>query len=181
MFTDVRKKTLLANWLPWQQGNVYFWFIKLKILLIPSFEKLPSFKVLACSVVEFWAIYWAWGGKHPPPHPVLIGLKQLYFIADETRDFPCIPVLPENFQSAPPVFWSALVTLKSITWLRWQFAFIQLNVVIRTKNSTFVWNDNICIIRENRWSHQMIRAAKAMKIFACSEKIVVYSGALETI
>ena len=74
MFTDFRKKTLLANWLPWQQGNVYFWFIKLKILLIPSFEKLPSFKVLACSVVEFWAIYWAWGGKHPPP-PVLIGLR----------------------------------------------------------------------------------------------------------
>ena len=74
MFTDFRKKkTLLANWLPWQQGNVYFWFINLKILLIPSFEKLPSFKVLACSVVEFWAIYWAWGGKHPPP-PVLIGL-----------------------------------------------------------------------------------------------------------
>ena len=34
-----------------------------------SFEKLPSFKVLACSVVEFWAIYWAWGGKHPPPPP----------------------------------------------------------------------------------------------------------------
>ena len=24
MFTDFRKKTLLANWLPWQQGNVYF-------------------------------------------------------------------------------------------------------------------------------------------------------------
>ena len=74
MFTDFRKKALLANWLPWQQGNVYFWFIKLKIFLIPSFEKLPSFKVLACSVVEFWAIYWAWGGKHPPP-PVLIGLR----------------------------------------------------------------------------------------------------------
>ena len=36
-------------------------------------------------------------------------LKQSYFIADETRDFPCIPVLPENFQIAPPVFLSALV------------------------------------------------------------------------
>ena len=67
MFTDFGKKPLLANWLPWQQGNVYFWFMRLKILLIPSFEKLPSFKVLACSVVEFWAIYWAGGGKHPPP------------------------------------------------------------------------------------------------------------------
>ena len=67
------QKPLLANWLPWQQGNIYFWFMKLKILLIPSFEKLPSFKVVACSVVEFWAIYWAGGGKHPPP--VLIGLK----------------------------------------------------------------------------------------------------------
>ena len=48
--------------------------MKLKILLIPSFEKLPSFKVLACSVVELKAIYWAGGGKHPPP-PVLIGLN----------------------------------------------------------------------------------------------------------
>ena len=31
-------------------------------------------------------------------------LKQSYFIADETRDFSCIPVLPENFQSAPSIF-----------------------------------------------------------------------------
>ena len=30
--------------------------------------------------------------------------KQSYFVADETRDFPCIPVLPENFQSAMSVF-----------------------------------------------------------------------------
>ena len=36
--------------------------------------------------------------------PESSNLKQAYFIADETRDFPCIPVLPENFQSAPPVF-----------------------------------------------------------------------------
>ena len=70
--TDFVKKPLLANWLPWQQGNVYFWFMKLKILPIPSCEKLPSFKVLACSVVEFWAIYWV-GVENTPP--VLIGLK----------------------------------------------------------------------------------------------------------
>ena len=36
--------------------------------------------------------------------PESSNLKQSYFIADETRDFLCIPVLPENFQSAPPVF-----------------------------------------------------------------------------
>ena len=78
MFTDFRQKTLFANWLPWQQGNVYFWFIKLKILLIPSFEKLPSFKVLACSVMEFWAIYWAWGGKHPPPSAYRVNKKKTF-------------------------------------------------------------------------------------------------------
>ena len=42
---------------------------------MPSYEKLLSFKVKACSVLEFWAIYWAGGGKHPPP-PVLIGLMR---------------------------------------------------------------------------------------------------------
>ena len=36
--------------------------------------------------------------------PESSNFKQSYFIADETRDFPCIPVLPENFQSAPPGF-----------------------------------------------------------------------------
>ena len=36
--------------------------------------------------------------------PESFNLKQSYFIADETRDFPCIPFLPENFQSVPPVF-----------------------------------------------------------------------------
>ena len=36
-------------------------------------------------------------------------LKQSYFIADETRDFPCIPVLSGNFQSAPPVFFLSAV------------------------------------------------------------------------
>ena len=43
--------------------------MKFKILLIPSCEKLPSFKVMVCSVLEFRAIYWAGGGKHTPPHP----------------------------------------------------------------------------------------------------------------
>ena len=39
--------------------------MNLKILLIPIWEKLPSFKVTACCVLEFRAIYWAGGGKHP--------------------------------------------------------------------------------------------------------------------
>ena len=42
MFTDFGKKPLLTNWLPWQQGNVYFLFLKLKILLIPSYGKSPN-------------------------------------------------------------------------------------------------------------------------------------------
>ena len=65
-FTDFGKKPLLENWLPWQQRNVYLQFLNLKILLMPSYKKSPSFKVIACSVLEFWAIYWAGGGKHPP-------------------------------------------------------------------------------------------------------------------
>ena len=35
-------------------------------------------KFQACSVLEFWAIYWAGGGKQPPPPPppaVTIGLS----------------------------------------------------------------------------------------------------------
>ena len=44
-------------------------------------------------------------------------LKQSYYTADRTRDFPCIPVLPENFQSAPPVFWSALVVTHSFYFM----------------------------------------------------------------
>ena len=72
MFTDFGKKPLLENWLPWQQRNVYLQFLNLEILLMPSYEKSPSFKVIACSVLEFGAIYWAGGGKHLPP--VLIGL-----------------------------------------------------------------------------------------------------------
>ena len=67
MFTDFGKKPLLENWLPWKQRNVYLQFLNLKILLMPSYEKSPSFKVIACSVLEFWAIYWAGVGKHPPP------------------------------------------------------------------------------------------------------------------
>ena len=61
------KNTLLENWLPWQQRNVYLQFLNLKTLLMTSYEKSPSFKVMACSVLEFWAIYWAGGGKHPLP------------------------------------------------------------------------------------------------------------------
>ena len=45
--------------------------------------------------------------------PESSNLKQSYPIADETRDFPCIPVLPENFQSEPPVFSSALIQEKT--------------------------------------------------------------------
>ena len=63
------KKSLLENWLPWQQRNVYLQFLSLKMLLMPSYEKSPSFKVIACSVLEFWAIYWAGGEIHPPPRP----------------------------------------------------------------------------------------------------------------
>ena len=72
-FTDFGKKTLLENWLPWQQRNVYLQFLNWKILLMPSYEKSPSFKVIACFVLEFGAIYWAGGGKHLLL--VLIGLK----------------------------------------------------------------------------------------------------------
>ena len=38
---------------------------ELENFLMPSYEKSPSFKVIACSVLEFRAIYWAGGGKHP--------------------------------------------------------------------------------------------------------------------
>ena len=40
---------------------------------MPSYEKSPNSKVIACFVLEFGAIYWAGGGKHLPP--VLIGLR----------------------------------------------------------------------------------------------------------
>ena len=42
--------------------------------------------------------------------PRVVQLKTNVFIADETRDVPCVPVLPENFQSAQPVFCSALIS-----------------------------------------------------------------------
>ena len=45
--------------------------MKLKILLIPGWEKLLSFKIMVCLVRELSAIYWAGGGN---PH-VLIGLR----------------------------------------------------------------------------------------------------------
>ena len=35
-------------------------------MLIPIWEKSLSFKVMACFVLEFGAIYWPGGGKHPP-------------------------------------------------------------------------------------------------------------------
>ena len=44
---------LLTNWLPWQQRNIFLQFMKFKILLKPSWEKLQSFKVMACS--PFWS------------------------------------------------------------------------------------------------------------------------------
>ena len=53
MFTDFGKKPLLENWLPWQQRNVYLQLLNFKTFLMPSFEKSPSFKVIACSVLEF--------------------------------------------------------------------------------------------------------------------------------
>ena len=83
MFTDFRKKTLLANWLPWQQGNVYFRFIKLKILLIPSFEKLTKFQ--GASLFRFGVLSHLLGmGWKTPPPPVLIGLKNKYVEAERT-------------------------------------------------------------------------------------------------
>ena len=48
--------------------------MKFKILLIPSCKKLPSFKVMACSVLKFSAIYWARSGKHPR---VIVGLIKI--------------------------------------------------------------------------------------------------------
>ena len=36
--------------------------------------------------------------------PESSNLKQSYFIADETRDFPCIPVLPEKFSECAARF-----------------------------------------------------------------------------
>ena len=104
MFTDFRKKTFLANWLPWQQGNVYFWFLKLKILLIPCFEKLPSFKVPASSVLEFWANYWAWGGNTPPP--VLIGLIFVQYIRGYLVHFGMYSTLGDIMSTSENVYYN---------------------------------------------------------------------------
>ena len=43
--------------------------MNLKILLIPIWEKSRSFKLMAFFVLEFRAIYWPGGGKHPLPPP----------------------------------------------------------------------------------------------------------------
>ena len=56
-----------------------------------------------------------------------------------------------------------------------------INGVIRIKNSACLSNDKILLIRENERSKGMITTASAMNIFACSEKLAVYSGALKTI
>ena len=40
--------------------------VKFQILQRHIWEKSPSFKVMACLVLEFWAIYWPGCGKHNP-------------------------------------------------------------------------------------------------------------------
>ena len=49
---------------------------------MPISEKSPSFKVVACFVLEFWAIYWPGGGKHPPPPPGMNRVKFLLWLYD---------------------------------------------------------------------------------------------------
>ena len=71
MFTDFGKKTLLTNWLPWQQGNVYFLFLKLKILLIPSYEKSPNLVAIDPKLKKLSTGKQNLRGKHLPS--VLIG------------------------------------------------------------------------------------------------------------
>ena len=73
MFTDFSKKPLVTNWLPWQQGNVYFRFLKLKILLIPSYEKSPNLVAIDSKLKKLSTGKQNLRGKHLPP--VLIGLK----------------------------------------------------------------------------------------------------------
>ena len=62
----------MTNWLPWQQQNVYFQFMIFNILLISSWEKLPSFKVIA----PFWSSepFIGLEVENTPPPLVLIGL-----------------------------------------------------------------------------------------------------------
>ena len=51
-----------------------------------------------------------------------------------------------------------------------------INGLIRIKNSTRLWSDNIWLITDNLRSHRMITTALAMNSFVCSEKIVIYFG-----
>ena len=74
MFTDFGNKPLLKNWLPWQQRNLYLQFLNLKILLMPSYEKSSSFKVIACSVSGSSEPLTGLEVENTPP-PVLIGSK----------------------------------------------------------------------------------------------------------
>ena len=69
MFTDFGKKPLLTNWL---QGNVYFRFLKLKILLIPSYEKSPNLVAIDPKLKKLSTGKQNLRGKHLPP--MLIGL-----------------------------------------------------------------------------------------------------------
>ena len=74
MFTDFGKKPLLTNLLPWQQGNVYFRFLKLKTLLIPSYEKSSNLVVIDPKLKKLSTSKQNLRGKHLPP--VLIGLNK---------------------------------------------------------------------------------------------------------
>ena len=58
---------------------------------MPIRQKSPSFKVMACFVLEFWAIYWPGGGKHPPP-PVWIGLMHLWCFSLITSEIFQLPI-----------------------------------------------------------------------------------------
>ena len=71
MFTDLGKKPLLTNWLPWQQEIVYFLFLKLKILLIPSYEESPNLVAIGPKLKKLSTGKQNLRGKHllPPPPP----------------------------------------------------------------------------------------------------------------
>ena len=76
MFTDFGKKPLLTNWLPWQQRKVYFRFLKLKILLILSYEKSPNLVAIDRKLKKLSTGKQNLRGKHLPP--VLIGLIRVF-------------------------------------------------------------------------------------------------------
>ena len=65
MFTDFGKKNTLGKLVTMATRKCLFLIYEIENFA--NTEKLPSFKVLACFDVEFWAIYWAGGGKHPTP------------------------------------------------------------------------------------------------------------------